>query len=124
DSVWNIASLASGADATLTITATVTSAAVGGVTNTAQVTAADQYDPDSTPNNSVASEDDQGSATVTPQVADLSLSKTVNNATPNVGNNVVFTLTLHNSGPNAATNVAVTDVLPAGLTFVSASDSS
>src|SRR5207249_761257 len=42
------------------------------------------------------------------------------NAAPNVGQTVTFTLVLSNAGPNAATNVAVTDLLPAGLAFVSA----
>jgi|CXWL01.1.fsa_nt_gi uncharacterized repeat protein (TIGR01451 family) len=51
--------------------------------------------------------------------ADLSLTKIVDNATPVVGNNVTFTITLTNDGPNAATSVTVQDVLPAGLTFVS-----
>jgi uncharacterized repeat protein (TIGR01451 family) len=56
---------------------------------------------------------------VTPQVADLSLTKIVDNAAPQVGSNVTFTLTLSNAGPNSATNVSVTDLLPAGLTYVS-----
>ena len=51
------------------------------------------------------------------------LSKTVSNPTPNVGDTITFTVTLSNTGPNTATNVQVTDVLPAGLTFVSATAS-
>ncbi|MBK8492582.1 MAG: DUF11 domain-containing protein [Saprospirales bacterium] len=56
---------------------------------------------------------------MTPQVADLSLTKTVDNATPNVGSQVVFTITVNNAGPDAATNVTVKDLLPAGLSYVS-----
>src|SRR5262249_15230952 len=51
------------------------------------------------------------------------LTKAVSNATPNVGDTVTFTLTLSNAGPDAATNVQVADLLPAGLTFVSATPS-
>ena len=56
-------------------------------------------------------------------VADLSLSKTVSNATPNVGDQITFTVTLTNNGPDPANGVGVTDLLPAGLTFVSATPS-
>jgi uncharacterized repeat protein (TIGR01451 family) len=34
--------------------------------------------------------------------------------------NVTYTITVTNSGPDTASNVVVTDVLPAGTTFVSA----
>ncbi|WP_143155040.1 Ig-like domain-containing protein [Flavobacterium chilense] len=52
---------------------------------------------------------------------DLQVGKVVDNANPNVGDNVVFTITAKNNGSNAATGVTVTDALPAGYTFVSAS---
>ena len=55
--------------------------------------------------------------------ADLALAKTVSDATPNVGDLITFTVTLSNPGPDPATNVAVNDLLPAGLTFVSATPS-
>jgi len=58
-----------------------------------------------------------------PNAADLSLTKGVNNATPTVGQNVTFTVTLNNAGSAGATNIEVTDLLPAGLTFVSATPS-
>jgi uncharacterized repeat protein (TIGR01451 family) len=119
--VWTVGTLASGASATLQVVATPTT--VGAKINTAQVTAVDQFDPDSTPNNNAAGEDDQASVTVTPNVADLSLTKLVNNAAPNANQTVVFTLTLTNNGPQSATNVAVADQLPAGLTFVSSTPS-
>jgi uncharacterized repeat protein (TIGR01451 family) len=79
---------------------------------------------DSTPGNSNAGEDDQASVNVDGQQIDLSLTKTVNNATPQVGQNVTFTITLSNSnaaGIDTATGVTVMDALPAGLTFVSSS---
>jgi uncharacterized repeat protein (TIGR01451 family) len=40
----------------------------------------------------------------------------------NVGDEVTFTITVHNAGPDNATNVVITDMLPLGLDFVSASD--
>lgn len=52
--------------------------------------------------------------------ADIAITKAVNNATPAVGSNVTFTVTAHNLGPDPTTVLQVTDILPAGLTFVSA----
>src|SRR5262249_44965487 len=63
------------------------------------------------------------SASITPQEADLALSKTVNQPRPNVGDTITYTLTLLDTGPSTATNVQVTDLLPAGLTFVSSAPS-
>lgn len=119
--IWTVGTLASGANATLQIVATATT--IGAKTNSAEVTAVDQFDPDSTENNNVTTEDDQASVVVTPNSADLSLTKQVNNATPNKNENVVFSLTVTNSGPQSATNVTVADALPAGLTFVSSAPS-
>jgi uncharacterized repeat protein (TIGR01451 family) len=55
--------------------------------------------------------------------ADLWLSKTVSNATPNVGDTITFTVTVKDLGPATATGVQVTDLLPGGLTFVLATPS-
>jgi len=59
--------------------------------------------------------------TDTPPNADLSLTKSVSNTTPTSGSNVDYTLTVTNSGSStlAATGVTVTDMLPAGVTYVS-----
>ena len=115
--IWTVPSIASGGSASLQITATVTQ--TGSIVNTAQVATSNAIDDDSTPGNSVPAEDDQASATITGVQADLSLTKTVSNANPLYGQNVVFTLTASNSGPNNATGVTLTDILPAGLTYVS-----
>jgi uncharacterized repeat protein (TIGR01451 family) len=53
------------------------------------------------------------------QTADLALTKAASSATPGLGTNVTFTLSLSNTGPSSATGVVVTDLLPAGLTYVS-----
>lgn len=56
----------------------------------------------------------------TDQLADLSLTKSVDNNSPALGENILYTITVSNSGLIAATGVQVTELLPAGLTFVSA----
>ena len=54
-------------------------------------------------------------------LADLALGLGAAPALVNVGSNVVFTLNVTNLGPDAASSVVVTNVLPAGINFVSAS---
>ncbi|MEA3239757.1 MAG: lamin tail domain-containing protein, partial [Candidatus Bipolaricaulota bacterium] len=51
--------------------------------------------------------------------ADLSLVKSVDNAEPQEGDTIVYTITLANDGPSVATGVQITDALPAGLSYVS-----
>jgi uncharacterized repeat protein (TIGR01451 family) len=111
--IWTVGMVVPSAAPTLTISALVVSP--NAATNTATITHSDQPDPDLTNN--------QASATETPQQADLALTKTVSNATPNVGDTITFTVSLTDHGPNAATNVTVADALPAGLSLVSASPS-
>jgi uncharacterized repeat protein (TIGR01451 family) len=53
-------------------------------------------------------------------LADLALSKTVNQSHVIVGMNVTYTFTIRNLGPNTATGVVVTDPFPPSLVFVSA----
>jgi large repetitive protein len=65
-----------------------------------------------------ATDSDSADVTVTILQADLSLDKSVSNSTPLVATNIDFTLSVTNSGPDTATNVEVTDVLPAGFTYV------
>lgn len=121
--VWNVGTLNSGASATLVIRAIRNSAA--NTVNTAEVIAADQSDPDSPHNNQVAGEDDQDSVTVPNQSVDLAVTKTVNNSTPSVGQNVTFTITVANPAASTvtATNIGINDVLPQGLTYQSHNES-
>jgi uncharacterized repeat protein (TIGR01451 family) len=53
--------------------------------------------------------------------SDVHVTKTADDTTVDNGQNVVFTITAVNHGPATASNVVVTDMLPAGLTFVSTS---
>ncbi|MGI9301499.1 MAG: DUF11 domain-containing protein, partial [Gammaproteobacteria bacterium] len=53
--------------------------------------------------------------------SDLVIAKTADNARPLEGGTVTWTITLTNNGPAGVTNVAVTDPLPAGLSYVPAS---
>ncbi len=55
--------------------------------------------------------------------ADIELTKTVNDATPNAGDNITFTVTVTNHGPAVVTGLSVNDVLPAGLTLLSGTPS-
>lgn len=58
-------------------------------------------------------------ATVSNPGLDLVLNKTDSIDPVAVGDDTVYTITVSNSGPSAAENVAVTDTLPAGLSFQS-----
>src|SRR5262245_9742348 len=109
--MWSAGTLANGGVATLTVIAAVISP--NPQTNVATITHTSSVDPN--PSNN------QASATETPQLADLSVAKTVSNARPNVGDTISYTITVANNGPNDATGVALTDLLPARLTFVSSS---
>src|SRR5947209_6327774 len=53
--------------------------------------------------------------------ADLSITKTDNPDPVNAGATLTYTVTVTNGGPSTAANVQVTDNLPAGVTFQSAS---
>lgn len=61
------------------------------------------------------------SATVRDPIAatDLGIRKTVNNATPNAGSNVIYTILVTNNGPLNASSVQVTELLTNGLSYVS-----
>jgi uncharacterized repeat protein (TIGR01451 family) len=95
---------------------TVTMGALGGTLvgdhdNTASVSVSDA---------TARTDDDTADETVTVlPAADLSLSKSVDEPQPDVGTNVVFTLTVSNAGPSDATGVTVEDALPSGYTYVS-----
>lgn len=85
-------------------------AAAGIVTNTATLTS---------PDNTTGVSDSE--TTQVTRSFDLTVSKTDNVDNVNRGQSVVYTIVVTNSGPSTATNVTVTDILPTGMTFQSAS---
>ncbi len=101
----------------VTYSASISSDAMAGnFKNVAQITAADQSDLDSSPNNDDGdqSEDDEDSAivNVAAPFIDLSLTKEVNNLTPTPGEMIIFEITVNNNGTIPATGISVTDILP------------
>lgn len=108
--IWNIGNLNNTVSETMTITATVNTA--GNYTNTAII---DANENDTNTSNT------QASASTTPvKLSDLTVTKTVNNSTPNIGDNVIFTIVAsNNNGPNNGTGVRVDDVLPSGYNYIS-----
>jgi uncharacterized repeat protein (TIGR01451 family) len=55
--------------------------------------------------------------------ADLGVTKTAGAGPFTAGQTATFTITVNNAGPGSATNVTVTDILPGGTSFVSATPS-
>jgi uncharacterized repeat protein (TIGR01451 family) len=94
-----------------------------------QVTASDQFDPNSTPANdtdNVPDEDDEAAVTIFPrngvrggQVADLELSLSIDRTEYQVFTNYVYTFTLVNKGPDDASNIFVDAQLPDSLVYTS-----
>ncbi|MFC1717048.1 T9SS type A sorting domain-containing protein [Candidatus Poribacteria bacterium] len=109
---WSIGDLANGASAILTIAATVdTNTCADTITNIVIVTAMDQADPFVSNNND--------SADITVQCADLAVDMSVDNDSPNVGDTIIYTIIVTNNGPDRATNFEITDLMPPGLAYAS-----
>ena len=119
-SLWNIGNLANGASATTTITATVGSSTVGQILTNIATASSTSPDLNSVNNSSSASVTVNSSGSGSGGTsADLSMIKTVDNATPNPGDTIIYTLVISNLGPDPATFVTATDTLPSTVTFVS-----
>lgn len=106
------ASLASGANEVFTLVVATSAASAPSISNTATVSAAEN-DPNSGNNSDTEN-------TAVNLVADISVTKADGADPVNVGQNIVYTVTVANAGPDAATAVMLTDTLPAAVTFVSA----
>ena len=108
---------------TLTYEATVNIPTLedGEYENTAEITASDQFDPNSDPDNDDGdqSEDDEDNASINTPTTDVAVDKSVDIENPGIGDTVVFTITASNQGNIAATSVEILDLLPSGYEFVS-----
>ncbi len=109
-----LGTLANGASATVAVV--LTPAAAGTLTNTATVSAT-QSDPNTANNNASLA-----TPVISPS-ADLAVSLTDSPDPVAVNETLTYTVTVTNNGPSAATGVTMTDTLPAGVTFVSATPS-
>ena len=112
--LWNIGGLLNGTSRILHIQATVNANTSGKtIINTSSTALADQAD-------STSLGDILSVPIFINNETDIALTKVANNLTPNEGDSVVYTITVENKGPSTATNLEIKDVLPAGLTYVSA----
>ena len=109
---WSIGTLTAASTASATLVVKPDPAKRDDLVNTAAVTSTN-FDPDL--NNNSATDTD----TAAPKV-DVSLAKTTTATVIRAGDTVTYTLTAANAGPSTATGVVITDTLPTGLTFVSA----
>lgn len=122
DFIWTVGNLANGQTATVSVIVDVASTftPATGVTNTATIAVA-----------RLTGFTDTNSAndTATAQVAveprfDLLITKDDGVTTVAAGQQYSYTITVNNAGPSAASNVVISDTLPTGLQFVSATSNS
>ena len=102
---WDVGNLGREASANLEIIAVVNQ--TGNIINTANVTGT-TFDPNPDNNNSTVTLNGQ-------PVADLAITKEVNDTSPTMGQTVSFTLTVYNNGPSTANNIKIMDYWPIGL---------
>src|SRR5437764_6160314 len=98
----------------ITVTIAVGQSASSPITNTASVSGGGEVN---------TGNDSASDVTTLTSRADVGVAKIASSGSVAVGANVDFTITVTNAGPSNATGVQVTDQLPAGLTFVSATPS-
>ncbi len=119
---WTVTDVTSATQQSVTFNVDV--GATGPYSISAEVISEAAPDVDSVPGNGVDTEDDQQTVTLTPiQNADLSLSMSVDDPTPVVGDTITFSLKLDNAGPNDVTGVTLTNTVPDGFGSINASAS-
>ena len=118
DLVCNVPALAPGGSHVVTVQVDIDGGLALGtnLTNTVEIDSPDE-DPDPSNNDdSITTEITSGPR------ADLSIEKRAPSTVP-AGGTLIYTIIVDNAGPDAATNVVVTDTLPAGVSYVSDTDS-
>ena len=120
---WILTSLGVGQTATLELIGEITGTAGDVICNGTEVSAHNEVDIDSEPNNGLVEnedDDDEVCFTVTNSTnIDLEITKTVSDPQPaaGAGATVKYTVTVVNNGNATATGVTVNDLLPAGTSY-------
>ena len=104
------------------ITVVANYTAGGDVINTANIASGSGGQPTNAASPALLNDTATAAAGISP-IANLSVQKTSLTTSASVGGVAEFLLQVRNAGPDAATGTVVTDTLPAGLTFVSATPS-
>ena len=110
--IWTVSNLKHNEEAVLTVRTRVNVANTT-ITNIATANSV-TYDPDESNNK------DNDTITVEP-MSDLEVKKTVDNHSPQFGDEITWTITVTNRCPTTAENVVITDIIPEGLTLVESS---
>jgi uncharacterized repeat protein (TIGR01451 family) len=117
--LWNVGTVASGSSATIAIRVKIT--VTGQLVNTAEIAASNVSDPDSTPGDGDATQDDIASATLTASPAVIPTRLSISKTGPKVvrsGDVFSFIITIGNTGTSTATGVTITDCIPYGVSLV------
>jgi uncharacterized repeat protein (TIGR01451 family) len=107
---WYIPTLSAGASGTIVFTAMLDPALRGVITNSVEITSV-------TPISGTGPLTDVVASNVIVDI-NLSLSKQVNDSTPEPGDMITYTITVDNAGPSDAFNALISDTMPAGINFV------
>ena len=108
----NLGTLTTGGSCTITVNGTVLSSIPADtiLSNTVAITSSTHItDPDNT-SDTVFTTVEQESA--------IELEKTMDNARPDVGDTITYTVTVRNNGPSDAINIQIRDIMPAGFNNV------